>query len=140
MKALIAIVILLLAGCGSGDEDNHGYGFQYDVQGAAGLKLRFSGAPPNFDFMKDPAYYEKAFAEVEACSKLQAPAPFIILVKNQVREGSDGFYMSSPSLILLTIPAYPPVMKHEFVHYLLDVNTGDLDPNHKSSLFNDCTL
>lgn len=29
--------------------------------------------------------------------------------------------------------------KHEVVHYLLDVNTGDLDPEHLSHFFTECT-
>jgi len=30
------------------------------------------------------------------------------------------------------------VWKHEVIHYLLDLNTGDPDPGHKSPLFKDC--
>ena len=136
------LILLLLGGCGGGGEGpaqdtNHGYGFQYDVQGVTGLKLRYSGAPPNLAFMQDTTYYETAFSQVEACSGLQAPAPFIILLKEL---DNDGYYWSKPSLILLKTSPYPSIIKHEMIHYLLDVNTGDLDPTHKSHLFTDCTL
>lgn len=30
------------------------------------------------------------------------------------------------------------VWKHEVIHYLLDLNTGDPDAGHRNSLFKDC--
>lgn len=120
-------LMLLLVSCGGGDEgsNNHGYGFQYDVQGASGLKLRGES---------DPSLYEKHFAEVEACTGLSATPPFVIVQK---LESLDGQYLSGPSLVLID-PSIVLVDKHEFIHYLLDVNTGDLDPNHKSDFFRIC--
>lgn len=121
-------VILLLAGCGSGDEsgvsaDNHGYGFQFDVQD--GLKLRGS---------TDVAFYQDAFAKTQKCTGLSAPPPFVIVDK---LAGNAGEYFSDPSLILVDVD-HTYAVKHEMVHYLLDVNTGDSDGTHASHFFADC--
>lgn len=133
-------VILLLAGCGKADSNNHGYGYEYDVQGATGLKLRSSAldpADPDFQALSTPPYYENAWSKTQECTALSATAPFVILVKVGAL-GSDkaGLYLPDPSLILLDVHAYG--VRHEMVHYLLDVNTGDLDPDHKSHFFADC--
>lgn len=135
------LLILLLAGCGGGNEtmqavdnNNHGYGFQFDVQGAAGLKLR--GGP-------DASVFENDFAATQQCAGLNAPDPFVILIPKDTL-GTDpatglpyiGRYLNKPSLILLEPKGS---MQHESIHYLLDVNTGDLDPGHLSPLFKKCS-
>lgn len=136
------LVLLFLAGCGSGeDSNNHGYGFQADLEGRSGLKLRYSAgvteADPDFQALSTPTYYETAWSETQACTGLSAPAPFVILVKNGDL-GSDiaGRYFSNPSLIVLDAHAY--AVRHEMVHYLLDVNTGNPDAGHQSHFFGDC--
>jgi hypothetical protein len=143
----IAPLLLVLAGCGGGgaDDDNHGYGFEYDVQGVTGLRLRHSPAvTPGGTVaavISEPTLYETAFAEVQACTGLSAPAPFVILV-NELG-GNTGFYLSNPSLILVDVRYIGPfdtrALKHEMVHYLLDHSTGHLDPNHDSPAFELCS-
>ena len=145
MRALL--VLVLLAGCGSGGEepDNHGYGFQYDVQGPTGLKLRYKDAlDPNQDYKQmfsTTPYYETAFAGVEACTGLQASAPFIVLAKpgtlHTKGEEVDGFYYSNPSLIVADA-SYIAIIRHEMIHYLLDMATGNPDTEHRSHFFTDC--
>lgn len=143
----VLFIVLLLAGCGSGgssDDNNHGYGFQSDLQGASGLKLRYSSAlvatDPDFQALSTLPYYEDAWTKTQACTGMTAPAPFVILVTNgDLGDDIGGRYFSNPSLIVLDAHAF--AVRHEMVHYLLDVNTGDPDraPDHNDHpLFKSC--
>lgn len=128
----VLFIVLFLAGCGSGDEgnNNHGYGFQYDVQGAAGMKLR--GGP-------DAGFLENLYAETEACTGLSAPDPFVIVVTPGSLDAPEapntvGIYWNDPPLVLLDISQSNPA-KHEFIHYLMDVVQHVQDPNHTGPLW-----
>lgn len=127
----VLFIVLLLAGCGGGEEgnNNHGYGFQYDAVGVSGMKLR-SG---------DPGLFEALYAETEACTAFNAPPPFVILVApKSIQDGTlNGYYWNNPSLILLDL-SQGNAAKHEFIHYLLDINTGDQDRSHALHWFVDC--
>lgn len=61
--------------------------------------------------------------------------PFVIYVPPGALDPLDGHYLSGPPLIRLEVIGW---FKHESIHYLLDVNAGDLDPGHKSPLFSKC--
>jgi hypothetical protein len=144
MKNTLCALLLLLTGCGSGSEpanhDNHGYGEAYDVAGATGLRLRYTPVLKSGEVFADPALFEDLYSQVEACTGISAPPPFIILVPHDSLNHYDpsfiGVYLSRPSLILLYGDAYN-VPRHEFIHYLLDMHTGNLDPTHKSPFFAD---
>ena len=149
MKLLLLVLMLIAcAGCGSGDDNNHGYGFEFDVQGASGLRLRYSGAvAPGgtvATMISDPVFYERIFAEVEACMAMTAPAPFVIIVKHgELDGGVAGHHFSDPQLIVVDVTYIltnrSSVLRHEIIHYLLDINTGDPDPNHSSAVFAECS-
>jgi len=145
MNIKIAMLLLCLAGCGGGAGDegsnNHGYGFAYDVQGATGLKLRYTPILTSADPMSNPIFLENIFAQVETCTGMSAPAPFVILVP----PGSMGIDPDTgltilgktdrdPNLILIGDPDLS-IPRHEYIHYLLIVNTGDGDGKHKSKFF-----
>ena len=128
------IFVLSCVSCGSGgdgDSNNHGYGWEYDVQGASGLKVRYHpGATQTTVHMLETAYNE-----VQQCTGLTAPPPFVIFTDSlpDVR----GLYYWSPSLIAIETWF---IFKHEAVHYLLDHNTGNPDPAHNSELFAKCSM
>lgn len=131
---LLAIIAALLAGCGSGGDgnsNNHGYGWEYDVQGASGLKVRYHP-----EAQQTPVQmFETAYNEVQQCTGLTAPPPFVIFVGNDALPGVRGLYYWSPPLIVIKTWF---IFKYEAVHYLLDHNTGNPDPAHNSELFAKC--
>lgn len=146
--AWVWVAWMALAGCGSGggdggggavaqstDNNNHGYGFQYDVRGSTGLLLRYAPTlVADFPPFTEADYYESAFADTEHCTGLTAPAPFVIW-DHLSGVGVLGLYYSRPSLVVI---AAPLSLRHEFVHYLLDFNTGDADGGHRSRFFTEC--
>jgi len=140
MRTIALIVLLALAGCGgSSDEtNNHGYGYQFDVMGASGLQLRYSPTLEAGDYYADIAFYESEFERVQDCTGISAQAPFVIVVKPEQLPAHFGYYYSDPSLIVIHDIVALVAFRHEAIHYLLDVSTGDLDPEHLSPLFSKC--
>lgn len=152
-----AVLLLLaaLAGCGVEKiDDNHGYGWQYDAQGASGWLLRYTPSVVAGDPLSDVHQYDAAFAAVETCTGISAPAPPFVIVLSQGSLGTDsgggvvlGRYFRNPVLIVTaqtdqvvidpSIPLIP--FRHETIHYLLDYSTGDWDIDHRSTLFSLCT-
>ena len=134
----IVLMSFALAGCGVSDESahNHGYGFAFDVQGVTGLKVRYDPEELRQGFLQTPTdVFEAQYFEVEECTGLTAPAPFVIVVSEDALGDRGGFYYSDPPLI--TIKGLF-IFKHEAIHYLMDYNTGDLDSNHSSPLWAKC--
>ena len=140
MRTIVLIVLLVLAGCGgsSDDTNNHGYGYQFDVMGASGLQLRYSPTLNAGDYYADIAFYESEFGRVQACTGISAPAPFVIVVKPDQLPDHAGYYYSNPPLIVIDDFVALAAFRHEAIHYLLDYSTGDLDPGHRSPLFQKC--
>lgn len=131
----LIFLLVFLAGCGSSGEENsnnHGYGFEFDLQGATGLKLRYTPVLQAGSQFAGAEFYESEFQRVEDCTGIQAPAPFVIVVGNLT---TGGRYHSGPPLILLLDATW---FGHEAIHYLLDHSTGNPDTNHNSPLFNQC--
>ena len=135
---VILLALLFLAGCGGSDyepaTDNHGHGYQFDAQGASGLKLRYT---PVFDAshpFSDVAFYERVFEDMQRCAGLSAPAPFVIVIAQRT---PAGIYYSDPPLV--TIDENVLSLRHEIIHYLLDYATGDIDAAHGSPLFAKCS-
>lgn len=157
MKLRIALLVALLSGCGVHEQDqtdNHGYGWQYDAQGASGWLLRYTPSVAAGDPLSDVQQYDTAFAAVETCTGIAAPAPPFVIVLPQGSLGTDsgggvvlGRYFRDPVLIVTaqtdqvvidpSIPLIP--FRHETIHYLLDYSTGDWDIDHHSPLFLLCT-
>lgn len=137
MRGFLAI-LLVLAGCGGHDPaNNHGYGFAFDIQGASGMQVRYDPTEVSRGIPQTPVtLLEQFYAEVQACTGLSAPAPFVIFVSNAQLGELDGFYYSDPSLVLVKGLF---IFKHEVIHYLLDANTGNLDIEHRSPLFHKCS-
>src|SRR5678815_555048 len=131
MRKLLGVMLIALSGCGgdSGIPDNHGFGFAYDSVGTQGLHLRKTGAT-----VEDANALEARARTVGICANITAPPPpYVIMVpQGSIGNGLVGFYESSPPLILLETDA---VFEHEVLHYLLDLSTGNPDPEHKSPLW-----
>jgi hypothetical protein len=171
MKIIRAMAALLLAylcscssGCGGGQSDDappapssaptsgisiddHGFGWQYDVQGATGLRLRYSPVFAPDSPLADVTKYEQIFAEVKACTGLTASAPLVIAVPfgslGLQPNGSRyaGKYFMQPALIVVSGFAGSDILfyyRHELVHHLLFESTGDPDERHTSPFFSAC--
>jgi hypothetical protein len=136
---LLLALVLLLAGCGGGgenaaDSDNHGYGWEYDIAGQGGMRLRKNGATA-----QDVQMLELTLMSVARCAGVETPpGPFVIVIPNGGLDPVPGFYFSNPPLILLDEAFADHTMWHESVHYVLDYTTGDLDAEHRSTLFATC--
>lgn len=152
-KFTFLFLVLLVAACGGGKapdaEDNHGYGHHFDVLGASGMKLRFTPTFAAVNPLANISRYETAFQEVQACMGVTAPPPFLVIVPEGAlgsapdprSEGHPlrmigGRYFSKPPLIVIDENASQ--YRHEAVHYLREVATGDPDENHTSDLFARC--
>jgi hypothetical protein len=93
---------------------------------------------------KTISFFQAQFDEVKACSQFSKgsfsdlsiimmppsfPCPYY-------SSGCSGEY-ATPNLIKI---GQFGSWKHEVTHYLLEVNTGDPDTNHNSSLFQTCAI
>jgi len=151
MRQIVVAFCLVLTACGGAPdeeepndpaEDNHGFGYQFDAQGPRGLKLRYEPRFAAGDALADPAGYERAFDEVQRCMGLTGPVPpFVIIEPSGTLPPTppeaivNGLYYSNPPLIRLDeIEAF----RHEAVHYLLELNTGDPDGPHRDERFTRC--
>ncbi|MBN4054552.1 hypothetical protein JYT87_02465 [Nitrospira defluvii] len=87
-------------------------------------------------------FLKQAFSEAKGCSGLEQGAFEDVSVVfmpptfpcKHYAGGCSGEYMSPNFLKVGSLF----VWKHEVLHYLLDLNTGDPDPGHLSPLFKDC--
>ncbi len=137
----------LVTGCGANNEtqpDNHGFGWYFEAQAANGLILR------NEAGVVDPvsvAVIVDIYDQTRACTGLNAPGPFVIVVPGPVDETgrpggqSLGLTFYQPPLILIAQgPIWVQVAQHEFVHYLLDqaVFPRERNDTHDSAFFVDC--
>lgn len=144
MRFVLALAfIFLFAGFGDRDSinNNHWYGDRYDAQGASGLKLRYTPTLAAGSQFTELDVYENAFLEVQRCTRLAAPPPFVIVVPNgtfgrNAQGQITGRYLRAPPLVLVEVPTF--AFRHEVVHYLLDFSTGDPDQRHRSPLFQRC--
>ncbi len=120
--ALVA-VCLAVAGCGADDnenaslKDNHGFGWHFEAQAANGVTLRNEPAvvePVTIAVLAD------IYDQTQACTGLNAPGPFIIVVAGPVDgPGGDtiGRIYYQPPLILITAGwSWVDAARHEFVH------------------------
>jgi|GEM_PF-1169971 hypothetical protein len=120
--------LLLLTSCG--------------VQDLTGGGFNKPNPPGMFTDQTLVEYLQAGFDEAQACSDL-ARGSFddltVVMMEPQFacrwyESGCSGEFVT-PNTIKL---GSPYVWKHEVLHYLLYVNTGDADSNHASELFWDC--
>jgi hypothetical protein len=120
--------LLVLSSCGA--------------QGIGGGGFNKANPPGLFTDQTLVEYLQTAFDEAKACAGL-ANGSFddltVVMMEPQFpcrwyESGCSGEFVT-PNTIKL---GSPYVWKHEVIHYLLYVNTGDSDSAHKSSLFWDC--
>ncbi len=147
--ALLALVLLAaLSGCGGTEQESlpcHGYGCGYDVEGPAGMRLRYAPAVEASDPRANVVFLEQLYQMVEECAGIQAPAPFVVVEKDGALVSPldglprRGLYYANPDLVLIDDSAWTYwSLKHEAVHYLLQHALGNSDPDHTSALFGTC--
>ena len=144
------LLLAALGGCGGGAAEQeplpcHGYGCEYDVEGPAGMRLRYAPVVEPSDPRANVVFLEQLYQMVEDCAGIQAPAPFVVIKKEGALVSPldglprHGLYYSDPDLILIDDSAWTFwSLKHEAVHYLLHHALGNSDPGHTSSLFVTC--
>jgi len=147
--ALPALLLLAALGCGGGAEQEptpcHGYGCEFNVQGAAGMRLRYAPVVQPSDPRANVAFLEQLYQMVESCAGIQAPAPLVVIEKEGTLVSPldglqhHGLYYSDPDVMLVDDGVWTYwSLKHETVHYLLHYALGNSDPDHTSSLFTTC--
>ena len=99
------------------------------------MRVRFDATLP-LHALEDVATLSAIYADVEVCAGLQAFPPFVIFVRggSLYKYGWQAVYFDSPPLVLLDGPQIENA-RHEFIHHLLQMNTGDKDINHVSRFF-----
>jgi hypothetical protein len=150
-KGALLALLLALAGCGGGGGAEpeplpcHGYGCGYDVQGPAGMRLRYAPVVEPSDPRANVVFLEQLYQMVASCAGIQAPAPLVVVEKQGTLVSPldglthAGLYYADPDLVLIDDSAWSYwSLKHETVHYLLHHALGNSDPNHTSSLFATC--
>jgi hypothetical protein len=147
--ALSALLLLAALGaCGGAAQEPppcHGYGCEYDVEGPAGMRLRYAPVVEPGDPRANVVFLEQLYHMVEDCAGIQAPAPLVVIEKEGALVSPldslqhHGLYYSDPDLMLVDASAWTYwSLKHEAVHYLLHHALGNSDPDHTSSLFVTC--
>ena len=144
---ILLLVTFLLFGCHGPDYNNYGFGYRVDEVGPTGLRLQWNPDPerPQWSGPYDPslgymAVMEKWYAEVLACTGLDALPPFVVIVRHRDLPTVPGKTFFDPPLVMV----HPNLLalRHEYVHYLLAM-TGfpeDDNTNHNSPLFLKCGI
>src|SRR5713101_4175169 len=116
--ALLGLLLLAaLGGCGGRAEQVsppcHGYGCEYDVEGPAGMRLRYAPVVEPSDPRANVVFLEQLYQMVEDCASIPAPAPFVVIKPAPFvvikKEGAlvspldglprHGLYYSDPDLV-----------------------------------------
>lgn len=109
----------------------------------AGCGTNVSAGPSGvFVDTSTESFLKQAFDDAKVCSKLEQGAFEEVSVVfmpptfpcKHYAGGCSGEYVNPNFLKVGSLF----VWKHEVIHYLLDLNTGDPDSDHKSPLFKNC--
>lgn len=92
------------------------------------------------------AELQSHYDQVKECMSVTeaVPAPNLRIVKGVDKVECNGFqrrgcYKSGTQTVLLPENTDETTVRHEFVHHLLYVTTGDLDSEHRSTMFLKCS-
>lgn len=133
--------LALLTACGSAETaDNHGLRFDFQVQSATtGIRWRADAAPAFTADMVDTEYTSLA-----TCAQI-APlptGPFVIYAADIHERFPDawGVYFDDTHTAGIDTASndLTYVTRHELLHHLLRVTTGNSDPGHTSPLWAQC--
>ncbi len=103
--------------------------------------LTLSGCGAESDFERPVLEKTPVFVEVETCTGLNAYQPVVNYIANSDWPyGQNSALYTSDGIIYINSMFADQVklLKHEYVHHLLQVNYGDLDPGHLNELFGQC--
>lgn len=127
MKRLAGVALVLCSACGAPPpapapvDDNHGYGFAYDIASDDGTRLRFGTVA--LDQSLFAQFFDRPYLEVEACMATLAPGPLVVIASPAAIAPKVGVtYLGADPLVLVadTYQFDARVVRHEYVHYLLD--------------------
>jgi hypothetical protein len=144
MKWVIPLIVVL-AGCGQKqNEDNHGLGFEFSSKAASGLEVRY--ADPISADIND---IDKIYQSVASCMNITVDTGPLVIFQPGFRNSQDGngfFWYDTDTVVMDNLASFLPMgdgwigIRHEFVHYLLDISGLPEDRNsaHDSRYFTDC--
>jgi len=139
------LAVLLLAGCNETDWDalrtNHGYGYEYDYVTDLGIQVRNDSTTETP--IRNVDWHFTSIAECLGVSYDYADGIMVIFTDEQLSsdDSAKGLYYPSPQLIVVQVQTETDffitdyVLRHEFVHYLLDRSTGDPDSDHSNNCY-----
>lgn len=138
--------LAILTGCGggmggTGTQDNLGLGWTFTEQSTAtGIKARYANGNS-----VGVAEIDRIYAETVTCSKEKVDvAPQYVLFEAGVkaRFGKEGDYIDRSMTVAIDAGVSygdaERLLRHEFVHHIRYVTTGDSDAKHASGLFGNC--
>ncbi len=108
---------------------------------AAGVAIALSGCGNESDFERPVLEKTPVFVEVETCTGLNAYQPVVNYIANSdwAYGQNSAWYSNGVIYVNSMFADQVKLLKHEYVHHLLQVNYGDLDPGHNNSFFYQCT-
>lgn len=128
---IAGIVTILLTACG-GNDDSGG------PPPAAGLwYANRGGGEISYSLIQE------AFASAKTCTGLDGPGTKVLTVAtiSGCSLGANACYSDNGVIEMIT-PDYEldslVLLEHEFIHYLLHVNTNNLYPDHNHEAFDRC--
>jgi len=147
MKHLLLIALVALAGCTVDNSESLHDETETRV-GAYGVTLL-----PSQDIYVSFDSMVRFYAETMACMGMTAPGPTIQYVSFQ--DDFNGAYGApwggyiSTGLVFVNTDSLglgfqrdadidQQILKHEYIHHILDLNTGDKDVSHSSIMFARC--
>lgn len=129
----------LLTACGNIDTaNNHDFGFEFQAQSVTtGIRWRADAAPA-----LSPDRVDAEYASLAACLAIDPPTgPMVIYAADIHARFASAFgvyFDDTQTAAIDSASDLTYVTRHELLHHLLRVTTGNSDPGHKSPLWAQC--
>lgn len=142
MRWIAVHFFVILSGCGVDQEPPcGGYGCHTTYTSeATGVRTRYDVASRNSEGAT--VYY---YTETAACTGLSGPGPIVLFVSDAAYNVGGRYLYNDNAVIIYdgtdAMLLQHLIIKHEFVHHLLEINGFPRDRNssHDSPLFEQCS-